>query len=226
MQAIEQFLTIQGEGRSVGKLAYFIRLAGCNLWCRWCDSMNAVDPIQFRGKTFPIDYGKIPADCPLVVLTGGEPTLFNLNEIRNEVRKVNSGCVIEVESNGTVFPVSIVDLFLWNISPKLTSSDQKSEAHDQKRLLKIQDWSDYAQKKPGEVIFKFVISSPKDLDEVLELVADYGLQKSSVYLMAQGATAESQSTAAVEYLIDAAMRFGFNFSPRLHVQLWGDRRGV
>lgn len=222
----EQFLTVQGEGRSVGQLAYFIRLAGCNLWCEWCDSMHSVDPKLFKGKTFPVDYSKIPADCRLVVVTGGEPTLFDLFEIRRQVLSANPNRVIEIESNSTKFPKDIVDLFNWNLSPKLKSSKQKSSELDEKRLIQLLDWSEYAQKNSNNVIFKFVISSEDDLSEVLELVNKYQIPKHLVYLMAEGQLPESQQLSAVQHIIDFAKKHSFNFSPRLHIIYWGKARGV
>ena len=222
----EQFLTIQGEGRSVGHLAYFIRLAGCNLWCEWCDSMHSVDPKLFKGKTFPVDYSKIPADCQLVVVTGGEPTLFNLVEIKDQLRKNNPARVIEVESNATQFSSEIVDFFHWNLSPKLKSSKQKSTELDQKRLSHLQEWSDYSKKNLENVIFKFVITSELDLAEVLALTQQYQIPKHLVYLMAEGQLPETQNLSSVEYILSFAKQHSFNFSPRLHIMYWGKTRGV
>ena len=223
----EQFLTVQGEGRSVGRLAYFIRLAGCNLWCQWCDSLHSVDPQLFKGKTLPIDYSKIPTDCHLIVVTGGEPTLFDLQSIRSQALLGNPQREIEIESNATRFLPEMADLFRWNLSPKLKSSNQKSPELDQKRLVGLQQWSDYArQTKLNNVSFKFVITSSHDLEEVLELVNKYQIPKNLVYLMAEGQKPESQSLSAVEYILEFAKQHGFNFSPRLHIMFWGQKRGV
>ncbi len=221
----EQFLTIQGEGRSVGRLAYFIRLAGCNLWCSWCDSLHSVDPKLFKGKTFPIDYAKIPDDCHLVVVTGGEPTLFNLGLIRDQVCLQNPLRQIEVESNSTRFPAEIVDDFYWNLSPKLKSSSQKSLELDQKRLGGLQQWATYSQGRDN-VIFKFVIANPTDLEEVLELVKAFRIPKHLVFLMAEGQQPESQTLPAVNHILDFVKLHSFNFSPRLHIMFWGQTRGV
>ncbi len=223
----EQFLTVQGEGRSVGRLAYFIRLAGCNLWCRWCDSLHSVDPTLFKGKTLPIDYSQIPTDCHLVVITGGEPTLFDLQSIRAQALQNNPNREIEIESNATRFQPDIADLFCWNLSPKLKSSQQKSPDLDQKRLIGLHAWAEYArQTKLNNVSFKFVITSPADLDEVLELTEKYQILKNLVFLMAEGQTPESQTLSAVEYILEFAKKHGFNFSPRLHIMFWGQKRGV
>lgn len=223
----EQFLTIQGEGRSVGRLAYFIRLAGCNLWCRWCDSLHSVDPQLFKGKTFPIDFNQIPTDCHLIVITGGEPTLFNLAAIREQALIGNPHREIEVETNATRFPKELVDLFRWNLSPKLKSSSQKSAELDEKRLSQLHLWAEYArQSQLGNVIFKFVITSKDDLKEVSDLVQKHQIPKNLIYLMAEGQTPESQNLTAINYVLEYAKQQGFNFSPRLHILFWGQKRGV
>ena len=222
----EQFLTIQGEGRSVGQAAYFIRLAGCNLWCQWCDSMHSVDPKLYQGKSVNIDFSAIPKNCNLVVLTGGEPTLFDLRSIQLELKKINPAVRVEVESNATTFPESIVGDFFWNLSPKLKSSKQKTSHQDQLRLAKLNEWSLFANENPDRVIFKFVCTGENDLAEIKELIHKYKLPPHLIFLMNEGQTAESQSLEKTNYLIEHAKTNGFNFSPRLHVMYWGSRRGV
>lgn len=222
----EQFLTIQGEGRSVGQTAYFIRLAGCNLWCQWCDSMHSVDPKLYKDKSFVIDYSAIPNNCGLVVLTGGEPTLFDLPSIKTELKKINPAVRVEVESNATIFPESVVGDFYWNLSPKLKSSNQKTPIQDQMRLGKMNEWSQFAKDNPERVIFKFVCTGEKDLTEISEIVEKFQIPRHLVFLMNEGQTTESQSLEKTNYLIEHAKTNGFNFSPRLHVLYWGSRRGV
>lgn len=223
----EQFLTIQGEGRSIGQLAYFIRLAGCNLYCKWCDSMHSVDPNLFKDNTFPIDYSKIPANCKLLVITGGEPCLFNLEEIYNFTKKSHPDIRFEIESNATLFPNTNKDLFFWNLSPKLTSSSQKYKFQDEIRLSQLKNWVQYCSSSNlNNVIFKFVITSNKDLNEVLHIASHYKIPNHLIYLMAEGDSSESQSIQKVEYILNFAKDNGFNFSPRLHILFWEKTRGV
>ncbi len=221
----EQFLSLQGEGRSIGKPAYFIRFAGCNLWCRWCDSMHSVDPQLYLGKTGPIDCEKIPDHCNLIILTGGEPTLFDLSEVRSRLLVGNPKRIFEVESNATIFPENIVDNFVWNLSPKLKSSEQKNEILEKSRLQKISVWAEYAKNRDN-VSFKFVLTDPNDLQEVEQLIKENQILPNMVYLMAEGQSRESQQLQKVEWIIEACKNKGFNFSPRLHILFWGDQRGV
>ena len=102
LQLVEIFYTVQGEGTHAGTPAVFVRLAGCNLSCRFCDtdyalrSFAQVDEIVARVR----DVG---GGCPTVVLTGGEPlaqadSLALIDALRRSGRRVH------VESNGTIAP--------------------------------------------------------------------------------------------------------------------------
>lgn len=112
---MESFYTLQGEGFHQGKAAYFIRLAGCDVGCVWCDvkeswdknlyPLQEVNEIVEKAKKFP---GK------LIVITGGEPTLYNLEKLTKSLQK--EGFQTNIETSGS-HPLSGV----WNwvcLSPK------------------------------------------------------------------------------------------------------------
>lgn len=115
LQLAEIFYSIQGEGTWTGTPAVFVRLAGCNLSCRFCDTdyaikeFAAIDQIVRRVR-------EAGGDCPMVVLTGGEPlaqseTLALIDALRNDGRRVH------IESNGTIFTELPADVWLC-VSPK------------------------------------------------------------------------------------------------------------
>ena len=222
----EQFYTIQGEGPSSGKPAYFIRLAGCNLWCSWCDSLHSVDPKLFHGKTTDIDYNQIPRNCPIVVITGGEPCLFDLMLIRDRLIPILPNLRIEIESNATVFPEFDLSLFHWNLSPKLASSKQKTPQQDELRLKNLNHWVQFANQHPKNAIFKFVVQNSGDLDEIVLLQNEFKIPASQIYLMPEGQTPESQTGSLAEAVVQFVKTNQYNFTPRLHVLLWGNKRGV
>lgn len=97
---MEAFYTLQGEGFHQGKAAYFIRLAGCDVGCVWCDvkeswdenlyPLQSIDEIVANAKKYP---------ARLVVITGGEPTLHNLDELTRELKKENFS--INIETSGS-----------------------------------------------------------------------------------------------------------------------------
>lgn len=221
----EEFLTIQGEGASVGKLSYFIRLAGCNLRCSWCDSLHAVDPKQYLGKTSDFSATRIPDQATTVVITGGEPTLFDLQYMITEIKAKKSSFRIEVESNATRFLPELSEQVFWNLSPKLRSSNQPTAAMNELRTRALTGWvTAIRTSKLSNVIFKFVVASPDDKREVLEIVNTHEIPHELVYLMPEGRTAEQQLKTS-DQVIALCKEHGFNFSPRLHVLLWNDERG-
>ena len=127
MNICEIFYSIQGEGFHTGRPAIFIRLAGCNLKCPWCDTdhkeiMKKMDEFEIarrveeKVESFRNGY-KI-----LIVITGGEPTLYNLEPLCIVLREKTPGNVIALETNGTQdIPHAIID---WvTVSPKLMVHD-------------------------------------------------------------------------------------------------------
>ncbi|MEG1759767.1 MAG: 7-carboxy-7-deazaguanine synthase QueE [Alistipes sp.] len=97
---VEDFYTIQGEGFHAGKPAYFIRLGGCDVGCRWCDAKYtwnpklyppvAVETIVTRATTCP---------AQAIVITGGEPLLYPLDLLTAELQK--KGLTVFLETSGT-----------------------------------------------------------------------------------------------------------------------------
>jgi organic radical activating enzyme len=100
LPVMEAFYTLQGEGFHQGKAAYFIRLAGCDVGCVWCDvkeswhenlyPLQSIEEIVANAKKNP---------SRLVVITGGEPTLYNLEELTHELKKENFSTNIETSGS-------------------------------------------------------------------------------------------------------------------------------
>ncbi|MGI4750225.1 MAG: 7-carboxy-7-deazaguanine synthase QueE [Janthinobacterium lividum] len=101
---MEEFYTIQGEGFNTGKAAYFIRLGGCDVGCPWCDvkeswdaskhPMTAADTIVENAKKYP---------AKAVVITGGEPLIYNLDYLTSELK--TAGIRTFIETSGA-YPIS------------------------------------------------------------------------------------------------------------------------
>ncbi|AHF08179.1 7-carboxy-7-deazaguanine synthase QueE [Desulfitobacterium metallireducens] len=96
---IESFTSIQGEGMHMGKGATFIRVAGCNLRCRWCDTSYSFDPSKARLMSAQEIVDEIPMPHQHIVITGGEPTLYDLGPLVYELHKL--GKYVAIETNGT-----------------------------------------------------------------------------------------------------------------------------
>ncbi|PVX52493.1 organic radical activating enzyme [Balneicella halophila] len=85
---VEEFYTIQGEGFHTGKAAYFIRIGGCDIGCRWCDSKITWSAAMHGAKSIEDIVHKVLATpAKSVVVTGGEPTLYNLNPLTSLLKK-------------------------------------------------------------------------------------------------------------------------------------------
>ena len=99
LPVMEHFYTLQGEGYYQGEAAYFIRLGGCDVGCVWCDvkeSWDAEKHAKFEVQRLLFEVKKTPAE--MVVITGGEPLMHNLDELTNEFQK--AGLRVNIETSG------------------------------------------------------------------------------------------------------------------------------
>lgn len=112
---VEVFHSVQGEGRWVGHSAYFIRLAGCNVGCSWCDTKVSWNEKQHPPRSIAsIVAAALEAKPHLVVVTGGEPLMHDLSELTRTLRA--AGLVVHLETSGA-YPLS--GRFDWiTLSPK------------------------------------------------------------------------------------------------------------
>lgn len=112
---MEMFYSLQGEGKHSGKAAYFIRLAGCDVGCVWCDvkeSWNRNDHEEIEVSKIIDEVKKASAD--FVVITGGEPAMYDLTELTAQLKEL--GCYIAIETSGAY---ELIGNFDWIcLSPK------------------------------------------------------------------------------------------------------------
>ena len=222
----EIFASIQGEGASLGQPSTFVRLAVCNLRCSWCDTAYTWDWSKFtraeQVMSLPVDavVGAVTTLAPRrVVITGGEPLLQRRQLLPFATMLKERGYWLEVETNGTVLPAgleTVIDQF--NVSPKLLHSGNEGLARLRPGPLR---W--FA--KDPRAFFKFVVQAGSDLAEVEALRDDYALPPERVILMPEGRTAEELRERS-PWLAEVCAERGYRFSTRLHILIWGDKRGV
>jgi 7-carboxy-7-deazaguanine synthase len=230
MKIAEIFYSVQGEGLLTGVPSVFIRSSGCNLRCVWCDTpytswkpegqQLSVPEILARTEEL---IGASPARH--VVLTGGEPMLLPESLELTQALKAK-GFHITVETAGTVFQPVVCDLM--SISPKLANSTPREDAfwsskHEELRLnvpVLTQLMNGYEHQ------LKFVLTSESDLPEVETLLAQLPPSpRDKVLLMPEGRSPAELNERSLA-LAEVCKRTGYRLTPRLHVYLWGDKRGV
>ena len=222
----EIFHSLQGEGATIGTPTVFLRLALCNLACGWCDTKYTWDweHFDYKSEVVSLDIEQVKEailafNCPHLVVTGGEP-LLQQKELAPLVASMKSdGFYCEVETNGTIGPLSELERGIdqWNVSPKLSTSDNPKDRREVPDALK------HFSHLPS-AYFKFVIVEPRDIEEVCALRDRYRLPTDRIILLPEGRTAEVLRDRS-QWVSEACVKEGFTFSTRLHILLWGDQRG-
>jgi len=225
MVVSEVFYSIQGEGFLAGMPSVFVRLSGCPLRCRWCDTQYAWD--KESGTECSIDeilkaVGQWP--CKFVTITGGEPMNNQvLPELAKRIKAFDKH--ITIETSGIIF-VPDLTCDVMSISPKLSNSRPRAPGpaslHENSRL----DISVLRQLVGAyNYQVKFVVEDKDDLAEievVLRSVPNIDRQK--VMLMPQAATRE-ELLAKSPMIVEMCKHTGFAFSQRLQILLWNNKRG-
>jgi len=220
----EIFYSVQGEGMLAGVPSVFVRTSGCNLRCTWCDTPYT--SWQPEGEDRSIESIAEEVDrygAEHVVITGGEPMIApGIEELTRRLTQH-----VTVETAGTVDVAVRCDLM--SISPKLANSTPRDRdggrwAAQHERLRHQPE----ILKRLMERYFyqlKFVISDPGDLTEVRTIVNELEASKDRVLLMPEGVDSALLAERG-RWLVEVCKQEGFRFSPRLHIELWGNRRGV
>lgn len=178
LPVMEHFYTIQGEGAHTGKAAYFIRLGGCDVGCHWCDVKESWD-----SNIHPLMDAEVIAEtaakyCKTVVLTGGEPLMWNLDILTSKLK--NLGCTIHIETSGA-YPIS-GHLDWITLSPKKTGLPLE-DIYQKANELKVIIFNNHDFKFAGEQAQKVASSCKLYLqsewskrNEIYPKITDFILQ--------------------------------------------------
>ena len=173
---VEDFYTIQGEGYHTGKPAYFIRLGGCDVGCRWCDAKNTWNPKLYP----PVDVDVIverATSCPAqaMVITGGEPLIYPLDILTTTLK--SRGLEIFLETSGT-HPFS--GCFDWVcLSPKRHHPPLEEAfkvAHELKVIISSEsdfEWAEENARKVGSECMLFVQPEWSVAGEIMPMVVEF-----------------------------------------------------
>jgi 7-carboxy-7-deazaguanine synthase len=225
MRIAEFFESIQGEGEFAGTPSVFVRTTGCNLRCSFCDTpYTSWSPEGTQESWQALLERILRHDCRHVVLTGGEPMLQpELVLLSHALGR--AGRFVTIETAGTLLRPVHADLM--SISPKRANSTPQDpvwarrheEFRDRPQVV-AQMTRDYRYQ------LKYVIDTPNDIDDVDRHVREVGgIAPSRVCLMPQGTQAD-QIREKTSWISSAASERGYCVSPRLHIELFGNRRGT
>jgi len=207
-----------------GVPSVFVRTSGCNLRCTWCDTPYTSWQPEGEERTIDSIVREVNGyNAAHVVITGGEPMIAPaIAELTQALTQH-----ITIETAGTVFVDVRCDLM--SISPKLANSTpierdggRWAAQHERLRyqpevLKKLMSRYEYQ--------LKFVIAEPSDIEEVAAMTKELGAETERIVLMPEGTDASVLAERG-RWLVEICKERGYRFSPRLHIQLWGNRRGV
>ena len=225
VQIAETFTSLQGEGALVGMPSFFIRTSGCNLRCAWCDTpYTSWAPEGIRRPVAKLVAEAHRSGVRHVVITGGEPLLQR--EIGLLTRALaDQHFHITVETAGTVAPDFVCDLL--SVSPKTANSDPEGRWLERHRRLRanVGPLQELIERFSGFQL-KFVVREPGDLTDIGRLLEQLPVVEAGrILLMPEGRTpAEVARTAPTVAAL--CLEHGFRYTPRLHLDLFGGRRGA
>lgn len=222
----EIFYSLQGEGFLAGVPSVFVRLAGCPLRCRWCDTKYAWS--KEAGRQYSIDeiiQAVQKWSCRYVVITGGEPMVDpDISQLVSELKTADKH--ITIETAGIVY-IPDMPCDLMSISPKLDNSipdEVKMAAIHKDSKLDLAVLEELVSNYSYQL--KFVVDSVHDVAEIQELLDKIGnVETGKVMLMPQAVTRE-EFLAKSTIVADMCKLAGFAFSQRLQVLLWDNKRGT
>ena len=237
MRIVEQFDTLQGEGKYLGVPSHFIRTTGCNLRCAWENPDKSITYCDTPYTSWKPEKGNVfnmqstlehlgKSRIKHVVITGGEPTMQkDIGEVVNGF--IDNGYHVTVETNGTIYVPGIQRAFM-SISPKLMNSYAQEEGslefkiHGQNNNYTVPT-ARYVLENDHQL--KYVVNEPNDVNEVRSSINDVGGATGNTYLMPQGITSE-QLSAKTKWIFKNCVHYGFNYSPRMHIDIFGNKRGI
>jgi len=222
----EIFYSIQGEGKYCGTPSVFVRVGGCNLKCpgfseRGCDSFYAVDK-SFKNEWKLMDIEEIKKEIekylkfnPHLVLTGGEPMLY-IDKLYPLIEWFSGE--VTIETNATIdFDIKKYPKLknvTFAMSVKLSNSGEEYKKRVKKEVIKTYS---FAKKS----FFKFVVD--RDLKKEIEDITE-GIDL-DIYCMPLGANKKELEKNA-PFVFDFCLKNGYKYSDRIHIRLFGKKKGV
>lgn len=232
---VEQFISINGEGRRAGQLALFIRFAGCNLNCEYCDTKWANEAeVSYKEYTVEELYEMIlESGMRNVTLTGGEPLIQpNIDRLLERLRQ-DETLRIEIETNGSVDirpfrkdsqlnsteEIQEVDITQENVSFTL---DYKTSVSGMEEKMCMDNYVNLWRQDT----VKFVVGSEADLQRAKEIIEKYHLVDRGCGIYLSPCFGKIEPSDMVDFLVEHRLN-NVNIQLQLHKFIWDpDKRGV
>lgn len=254
MQIVEYFLSIQGEGAYSGRLALFVRFAGCNLNCigfgvsktrqnkllTGCDTLRAVFTKEFQSEYLNLSTQELLNKIlslaqdknPIIIITGGEPLIHHQKHEFIDFIKALLKKKFEVhfETNASILidfaKYPLYKKCVFAMSVKLSNSGEKESKRLNFKAVKA------LITHSKQSFFKFVLSQKELEKSALEIAhilkhTNEALKEkqAAVFCMPLGANEKEIAQNALK-IAEFCIKMGYNYSDRLHIRLWGDKEGV
>jgi len=216
---VEMFTSINGEGMKAGQLAVFVRFAGCNLDCEYCDTKWAnKHDVSYKEMTAVEIYNLIKeTSVRNVTLTGGEPLIQKDIEQLLKVLSADESIEVEIETNGSVD----VKTFRNMENPPAFTIDYKLSASGMEDKMCLRNYETVTEKDT----VKFVSGSVSDLEKCKEIIDRYNLtKKTNVYI--SPVFGKIEPAEIVEFMKENNMN-NVNLQIQMHKVIWDpDKTGV
>jgi len=219
-QVVESFSSVKGEGVKAGELAYFVRFAGCNLNCSYCDTKwaNTAD-VAFQWQTKEQIYENIKASgIKNVTLTGGEPLLQKGIEVLLDFLDQDDQIEVEIETNGSV------DLAMFKkqaYKQIVFTMDYKLEGSQMEKHMYLPNLNALTK----EDVVKFVVSTSKELEHVVRIIEEYALIE-KCHILLSPVYGKIEPLEIVDFM-KARQLNGVRVQLQMHKIIWNpEERGV
>jgi len=213
MKISEIFFSLQGEGLEIGLPTVFVRLFACDLRCKWCDTMYAVEGRDFRDKSIAEVIKEIEKhECKRVCITGGEPLIQikEVEELANHL--IGQDYTILLETSGHKMPPPI----LWTENSTISMDCKCPSSAMQDRM----DFDLFIKLRAKDQL-KFVIQDEVDYEYAKEILSKHNIRANIIFQPTDGA----ELGWITKKVIDDKLEF-IRVLPQLHKIIWGDKRGV
>ena len=239
----ELYSCLQGEGKYIGIPHILIRVSGCKLRCQFRDSFCDTPYASWKPEKGKftlddiVDFYEVNPQIKHTMITGGGPTSHPklLKELCRIGKDYNH--LVTIETEGSEFVQTEADCI--SLSPKLSNSTPIPGTYmpyigrevTEKDRLKHEKWRcNYDAMKllivnHSDYQLKPVVSSEEDLEEIKTLQNILDIPNNKVWLMPEGVT-DDELTKRRRWLMEYATEHGYNFTDRLHIIVYGDKRGV